>query len=854
MRRINLYRIIGVLAVVTILAVMLPVPVWGQGLTYYVSSSDGDDDNDGLSEGAPFATVNKVNSLDLLPNDRVLFKCGDVWRADPLIITRSGAAGQPITFGSYPAGCADQPVLSGAQPIAGWSVDSGNVYVADLSAGQNAGKFAYGVNQLFRDGQRLTMGRWPNLDEGDAGYSTIDGQPGGNQIVDNQLPAGSWNGAVAHIKGMRWYILNREVTGHAGQTLTLGADAGCWGSCAGWGYFLNHHRDTLDRDGEWYYDAATSRIYIYAAGGAPADDQIEGSVVLQDDDRSWGGVVLGDDLGNEIAYVVVENLDVCHWFRHGIATPTNLAHYENHHLTLQNNTIADVDSIGINLMTWVYEAYDGRPDGWRGGYNVTVSGNVVDGANRMGINTCTRESTFANNVVRNVGLVENLGAAGMGCDFDAGEGPCTEDGDGIRIKVDEAADSGNYNTVTGNRLERIAYNGMDVFGHHNTFTNNVIRQACYAKGDCGGVRTYGGSSLGDTSVHDLTFDHNIILDTIGNTDGCHDEYKRLFGFGLYIDHNSRDVTITGNTIVSSTVHGILYANSTGSATGNTLYNNSWVWDYGAQVDLGDAPASLTVHSGNVLYGLDPEARTLAMDDPSRLGASDYNYFFNPYRAEHIYADGDRSLAAWQAYSGKDANSKEAWFALSPGETPRSQIFYNDTAQTKAIDLGAVQYLDLDQNVVAGSLTLPPFSSQVLVASGQVADLALTMTLLSSPDTSAGAPVTYTLAVENQGTLTATQVVLTNVVPAEVVDTAWQASGGVAVQPGSRYVWDLPDLVEGAASMLTVTGRLTDTLAAGAPLALNAEVTTLAPEASTTNNRAQLRLGTWYPVYLPIVSR
>ncbi len=81
-------------------------PVHGQsrpaGTTYYVSSSLGDDHNDGLSQSTPFATVSKVNGLALQPGDQVLFRCGDVWRADPLLLTRSGSSGQPITFPGSP--------------------------------------------------------------------------------------------------------------------------------------------------------------------------------------------------------------------------------------------------------------------------------------------------------------------------------------------------------------------------------------------------------------------------------------------------------------------------------------------------------------------------------------------------------------------------------------------------------------------------------------------------------------------------------------------------------------------------------------------------------------------------------
>ena len=47
-----------------------------------------------------------------------------------------------------------------------------------IGTGANAGKFAFGVNQLFRDNTRLPMGRWPNLDAGDGGWQDDRAQPG----------------------------------------------------------------------------------------------------------------------------------------------------------------------------------------------------------------------------------------------------------------------------------------------------------------------------------------------------------------------------------------------------------------------------------------------------------------------------------------------------------------------------------------------------------------------------------------------------------------------------------------------------------------------------------------------------
>ena len=43
--------------------------------TYFVSSLNGNDENDGLSESTAFKSLNKINEIELAPGDKVfLFK------------------------------------------------------------------------------------------------------------------------------------------------------------------------------------------------------------------------------------------------------------------------------------------------------------------------------------------------------------------------------------------------------------------------------------------------------------------------------------------------------------------------------------------------------------------------------------------------------------------------------------------------------------------------------------------------------------------------------------------------------------------------------------------------------------
>ena len=50
-----------------------------------VSSSRGNDENDGLSEDTPFKTLTKVSQLELKPGSKLLLRASDVWQRQMLM-------------------------------------------------------------------------------------------------------------------------------------------------------------------------------------------------------------------------------------------------------------------------------------------------------------------------------------------------------------------------------------------------------------------------------------------------------------------------------------------------------------------------------------------------------------------------------------------------------------------------------------------------------------------------------------------------------------------------------------------------------------------------------------------------
>ncbi|MCD6346820.1 MAG: right-handed parallel beta-helix repeat-containing protein [Bacteroidales bacterium] len=80
-----------------------------QTRNYYLDSSRGNDEANGISSNTPWKSLNKLNSVSLKPGDSVLFASGSFW-SQTLIISESGLEDAPITYSSYGQG--DKPHFS----------------------------------------------------------------------------------------------------------------------------------------------------------------------------------------------------------------------------------------------------------------------------------------------------------------------------------------------------------------------------------------------------------------------------------------------------------------------------------------------------------------------------------------------------------------------------------------------------------------------------------------------------------------------------------------------------------------------------------------------------------------------
>jgi hypothetical protein len=105
---------------------------------YYVDATNGNDSNNGTSQGTAWKTITKVSQVTFSPGDSILFKRGEIFRGS-LTINQSGNSGMPITYGAY--GVGNKPLILGSvsmNSINDWTLIGTNLWAtSDIWATPN---------------------------------------------------------------------------------------------------------------------------------------------------------------------------------------------------------------------------------------------------------------------------------------------------------------------------------------------------------------------------------------------------------------------------------------------------------------------------------------------------------------------------------------------------------------------------------------------------------------------------------------------------------------------------------------------------------------------------------------------
>jgi hypothetical protein len=516
----------------------------GDCFTYYVDPTGGDDANDGQSPATAWQSMAKVNATALLPGESVGFKRGGLWR-EPLVISSSGEAGDPVRFGAYGSG--EKPVINPTVEVTGWQLDSGSVWVADLAAP---------VRQLYFDGEFVPVAHDPN-----GGYHIIDLSSGvGTSLVDDELaPGGDLVGATVCIRSVPWEIEERSVVAFDPGTHTLSFDtAATYGMEANAGYYLENQRWMLDSENEWFFDAAAGKLYLWAPDGVdPSGHVVEVSPL----DTDVFGAVPGQDgvSGRDQHHVAVSDLAVRQAARYGVY-------------------LRDMGQVQLSRLDVRRVGGGGAPDPdeafGKGIYVVyapsvaddpsIVSDCVVADTVREGIDVVGSDylQILRNTVLRTgvIGMPRHAGAA-------------------MAVSTSSINPS-DHMLIEGNWVDRTGNTGITYEVSNATLRHNLVNHACLVLNDCGSIYSWDGIET-DLGLTGNVLDHNVTMNAFGNTDGSQRTDKGANGF--YFDNRSHGDTATGNTALANASLGLYFSNPfLNTATGNTLYGNGEV-----QLDLGE---------------------------------------------------------------------------------------------------------------------------------------------------------------------------------------------------------------------------------------------------------------------------
>ncbi len=578
-----------------------------QAVTYYISQN-GNDNNSGTSASSPWKTIQRLQQVmyGYGPGDQILFERGGIY-SGTVDIPGSGTASNPIVVGAY--GTGDAPIISGGVPVTNWVQHSGNIWRASLST---APKYVMVNNQL------MTLARYPN-----SGW--LWNSSGSNShITCSQLNQSSnyWQGATVVIRSTNWSYETSTVTSSSSNgTINFNQIVYNLGN-NNWGFFLAGKLAQLDMAGEWYYDANSDQLYLWAPNNSnPNNLTVHASIYEKGAIPYW-----------QRQHIRIENLVFQGQTNAGISTETS------------NNVI-------VTNCEFRY-CYTGITSS--GSQNQYIN-NTFHNTFATAIRIYDTNSLVQDNIFTDIAQVPGLGESNWGY---------------MGINA-----TGSGTVIRGNRLTNIGYIGITV-RNNILVEKNVVTNATNILND--------GAGIAFDNCDGAMIQDNLVLDCEGDLESVATTAIEIYYpicFGIYFGNTSiKNTTVQRNTVARCNGAGI-HVDHTMVFTGNQVKDNI-LFDNNVQLSISDfsnvagtgavspfhVPSFNTVYSGNVMYSIEPDQLCMRQyhcysSNWVDFGSFSNNKYFHPYEELSIMLRNSSqgvakyfTLERWQSTYGEDAGS------------------------------------------------------------------------------------------------------------------------------------------------------------------------------------------------------
>ncbi len=518
-----------------------------EGKAFYVAT-DGRDDHPGTKE-RPFATLQRARDEVRKQKQAGTLKEGIsvIVRRGTYCLPETLQLGPEDSGTTYQAYEGEKAVLMGAKQVTGFVVHKGQVLKADVGAQGLKGKY---FRQLFFDGKRMHLARYPNYDPKNpygGGWAFADGTPSSmyqdipeedkRTLHYKKEDARQWSkpeeGEVFVFPRYNWWnnIVRIASTDPDKRTLTLAGDAS-YSIRPGDRYYVRNIFEELDSPGEWFLDAPdvggteTWTLYFWPPTSGAPPTALEGKAVYAPIMRTI--IEIGPGSANiTIRGFVIEGCE-------GTAITLNGAN----DCLIAGNTIRNVGD------------YNGSGAGVDGGNRNGVVGNDIYEVGRNGISlsggdrpTLTPAGNYAeNNYIHHVGVFykQGVGISMTGC--------------GLRA---------SHNLVHDGPRMGIMFSGNNLLIEYNE-----IRHVNLETEDTGAVYTGGRDWIGSRgTVIRYNYFHDIL--GFGKKDGKW--ISPYFAWGVYLDDNAGGVDVIGNIVVRATRAGLHLHNGRDNLIENNVF-------------------------------------------------------------------------------------------------------------------------------------------------------------------------------------------------------------------------------------------------------------------------------------------